>query len=165
MTIMRKPIRRGRAAGLALVAASLALAAPAGAQTEPPSAVDQYVEMVPTAGGPSPPGKDKKKPKQATSQPGKDALKGASPKTAATLEEVATSSLYGAPEASTEPAKPKPLTPVRDTDSAPDKVNTTLESAGAVAATSTSDTRLLGLLGAVFVTTLVAVALAIRRAR
>jgi hypothetical protein len=142
---------------------SVALPGTTGAETgPPPPAVDQYVEMVPTAGGPKAPRAGKKK--SPLPKPGKDALKQAPSKTASTLEEVATSSTYGAPAPSKKPDKRESQAPVREPDRV-DGTSVTLASAGVMASASVSDTRLLGLLGAVLLTMLGAVALAIGRAR
>jgi hypothetical protein len=160
--------RMRRAGGLALVlaAASLGLVATAGAQTDPPpSSVDQYVEMVPTAEGPTAPGTGKRKNAQLP-KAGKDALTTVSPEIAGALEEIATSSSYGAPALPQSSAGSDSQAPVREPDTVPEtSVESTLASAGAVAVASVSDARLMALLLAVFVTTLGAVALAIARAR
>ena len=170
--------QRKRVGAIAAVFAgvSLAFAVPVHAQTNPPnpdgSAVSQYVEMVPAAGGSKAPGVEKKK---QTSLPpaGKKALKQAPRAVAEPLEEIATSSTYGAPtiRAEPKPTKPepkptKPQAPVRDRDVVPPgaSVEVTLgTTVGAIA--SATDERLLGLLLTVLVTTLGAVALALRRAQ
>jgi hypothetical protein len=157
-------IRRAGALAAAVAAASLALAAAAEAQTGPPSAVDQYVEMVPDAEGPAAP-KAGKKPAPLPKET-KKALEQAPPKTAATLEEVATSPTYGAPSV---PRK-KPIDVAQAPPPRPDRVtvasaSTTRESAGAIASASVSDTRLVGLLIAILATTLGAAVVAIARAR
>jgi hypothetical protein len=162
MATLRIP--RAGAVAAAIAAASLALAASAEAQTGPPSAVDQYVEMVPDADGPTAPRAGKKPaplPKES-----KDALEEAPPETAATLEEVATSPTYGAPSV----PKKKPVEVGQTPAPRPDRVtvasaSTTLESAGAIASASVSDTRLVGLLIAILATTLGAAAVAVARAR
>ena len=138
---------------------TLALAAPVAAQDGPPSAADQYAELVPSADGPKAPGAEETR----TPLPpaGSDALEQASPTIAAPLEEIATSSAYGAPTA---PREPQP--PARDRDLVPasTSLDATLSSTlGAVG--STQDTRLAGLLVALLLTTVGAVGLAVLRAR
>jgi hypothetical protein len=136
------------------------------AADEPPkdpgaSGISQYVEMVPTAGGPKAPGITKETktplPRRATK-----ALEAAPPATAEPLEKVATSSSYGAPTPRAKPsATSKPIersverTPVRTV-----AVGTTVE-----AIATTSDARLLALLAVVFAIALSAIALAAMKAR
>ncbi len=94
----RPPGIRGSAFALALLAASCAGAAHA--QREPPkpdaSSVAQYVELIPTAGGPTAPGVDKEQ-RLPLPPRAKRALDKASESTADSLAAVATSSTYGAP--------------------------------------------------------------------
>lgn len=157
-----------------LAGVSLAFAGSVHAQSNPPSpggsAVNQYVELVPAAVGPKAPGVEKKKKRTSLPPAGKDALKQAPPAIAKPLEEIATSSTYGAPVIRAEPKptnpKPEPQAPVRDPDIVPPgaSVEVTLgTTVGAIA--SATDERLLSLLVAILVTTSAAVTLAIRRAR
>jgi len=157
------------AAAAAAAVAALGIAAPAHAQAPPPSAVDQYVEMVPAAGGPKTPGKEKEK-RTPLPDTGQKALGEAAPEVATPLEEIATSSTYGAPAviAPTPTPKPEPEGPVRDPDIAPagTAVDSTLRSTvSTIATASTSDARLVGLLLVVLVTTLAAVGIAFGRTR
>jgi hypothetical protein len=160
----------------AIGGATLVLAVPVGAQEPPPdpgSAVDQYVEHVPSASGPATPGIKKKK-RTPLPRAGAKALKKVPPATAKALTDIATSSDYGAPQVSSEPkpkskSKPKPKPkPVRGgATSGSDAVTTTSVSTtlrSSVGALGTaSDTRLVGLLGVLLVSVLAAVALAARR--
>jgi hypothetical protein len=148
---------------MAVACAAVALfAAPrTGAQTTPPpagSGVEQYRELVPGAGGPSAPGVEKSD--QAPLTPvGMNALEKESPELAKALEEIATSSDYGAPNA---PAKPATATREADVVSPDASVDAAFD--GTVSAIgSASDARMLGLLVAVLGTTVAAVALALRR--
>jgi hypothetical protein len=142
---------------LVLAAASLVAAATASAQTGQPASVDQYLEAVPTGGGPK--ASDAAAVDAALPEAAREALSKARPETASVLAEVATSSSYGAPRPA-ETSEQGPLSPGSDPHTGA-SVNETLQSA----ATSVTDTRLLGLLVAILVTTLGAVALAIGRAR
>jgi len=150
---------------------SLAFAPPVYAQNNPPnpggSAVNQYVELVPAASGPKAPGVEKKK-RTSLSNAGKRALKQAPSAVAKPLEEIATSSTHGAPAIRPErkPTKPEPQATVRDSDIAPPgpSVEVTLGTTVSAIASAT-DKRLFGLLLAVLVTTLGAVALAVKRAQ
>ena len=143
--------------------ASLALAAPARAQNGPPpsgaSAVSQYAEIVPSAGGPTVPGIGTEKQAPLTGA-GSKALKNAPPGIADSLAEIATSSTYGASvlPAAQAPARERKVVPPGSSVDA--TLRSTVEAMG-----STGDARLAGLLIAVVVTTLAAVALSIRRAR
>jgi len=164
-----KLLQKKRAgSAIALIAGvSLALASPGQAQDPGGSAVNQYVEVVPAAGGPKSAGIEKK---AQTSLPpaGKEALRQAPPSVAGPLEEIATSSTYGAPaiRAEPKPTKPKPQAPVRDPDVVPPRAPTEVTLGTTVSAiASATDERLLGLLFTVLMTTLGAVALAVRRAR
>lgn len=170
-----KLLQKKRAgSAIALIAGvSLALASPGQAQDPGGSAVNQYVEVVPAAGGPRSPGIEKK---AQTSLPpaGKEALRQAPPSVAGPLEKIATSSTYGAPAIRAEPKppkpkpkpKPKPRAPVRDPDVVPPHAPTEVTLGTTVSAiASATDERLLGLLFTVLMTTLGAVALAVRRAR
>jgi hypothetical protein len=150
MTTTAKRIRRGLV--LVLVAAVLVLTASAAAQSEPPSAVAQYVEMVPTAKGPAAPGNVNAE--SATTRPPTVTT---STDVVTALEEIATSPIYGAPSPAGGAALSAPTGELT--------TNTRLESAGALATASVSDARLVALLVAILVTTLGAVALAIVRAR
>ncbi len=155
----------GVAAGFAAVL--LALASPVHAQNPGDSAVNQYVEMVPAAGGPKSPGVEKKE-RRSLRPAANAALEQASPPVARSLEEIATSSTYGAPvvRAKPKPAKPQPGVTVRDPDIVPSGAPTDIALATTVSAiASATDERLFGLLLAVLTTTLGAVALAIGRAR
>ena len=141
------------------VLVALVLAAPAQAQQEPPSAVDQYVELVPTAEGPAAPGVVEET-RTPLPPAGEEALEQAPSDTAAPLDEIATSSTYGAP------TSPEPPTPARrpDRDSSEPSLETslatTLETLG-----STDDGRLAGLFVVLALTAVGAVALAVLRAR
>ena len=152
-----------RLLGMAVACAALALvAAPrASAQTPPPpagSGVEQYRELVPGAGGPSAPGVEERDRAPLTPVE-KNGLERASPELAKALEEIATSSDYGAPKA---PAKPGTTTHGSDVVSSESSVDAAFE--GTVSAIgSASDARMLGLLFAVLGTTVAAVALAFRR--
>ncbi len=164
--------QRKRVAAIAAVflGLSLAFAVPGHAQDNPPnpggSAVNQYVELVPAASGPKAPGVEKR---GRTSLPkaGKKALKQAPRAVARPLEEIATSSTYGAPAIRVElkPTKPRPQATARDPDIVPPApIEVTLGTTVSAVASAT-DERLLGLLLAVLVTTLGAVALAVKRAQ
>lgn len=161
--------KRAGSAIAVMAGVSLALASPGQAQDPGGSAVNQYVEVVPAADGPRSPGIEKK---VRTSLPpaGKEALRQAPPSVAGPLEEIATSSTYGAPAIRAEPKptkpKPKPQAPVRDPDVVPPRAPTEVTLGTTVSAiASATDERLLGLLLTVLTTTLGAVALAVRRAR
>lgn len=166
-----------RVAGIAaaFAGASLVFAVQVHAQTNPPkpdgSAVSQYVELVPAAVGSKAPGAEAKTEERQDSLPqaGKNALKQAPSAIAEPLEKIATSSTYGAPELRAEPSTIKTETqaPVRDPDAVPPgagveevRLGTTVS-----AIASATDERLLGLLLTMLVTTLGAVALAVRRAQ
>ncbi len=129
--------------------------------------MNQYVELVPAASGPKAPGVEKR---GRTSLPkaGKKALKQAPRAVARPLEEIATSSTYGAPAIRVElkPTKPRPQATARDPDIVPPgaPIEVTLGTTVSAVASAT-DERLLGLLLAVLVTTLGAVALAVKRAQ
>jgi hypothetical protein len=169
-----------RAGAIAIVSAAalLATAAPTAGQTPPPSAVDQYVEMVPSASGPSAPGTETRRTRPLP-RAGKKALATAPPEIATPLEEIATSPDYGAPAADEEsprPAAPKPGEPrteaapaqPADTEVPPADRFTDATFAGtvsAVASTSADDERVLGLVAFMALTMLVAIVLAVRRAR
>ncbi len=161
--------KRAGSAIAVIAGVSLALASPGQAQDPGGSAVNQYVELVPAAGGPKSPGIERK---ARTSLPpaGREALKQAPPSVAKPLEDIATSSTYGAPaiqaEPEPKPTKPKPRAPVRDPDVVPPRAPTEVTLGSTVSAiASATDERLLGLLFTVLMTTLGAVALAVRRAR
>ncbi len=161
--------KRVGSAAAVLVGASLALASPVHAQAPGGSAVNQYVELVPAAGGPKSPGIEKKA-RTALPTAGKEALKQAPPSVAGPLEEIATSSTYGAPavQAEPKPIKPKPPAPApgRDPDTVDPRAPTEVTLGTTVSAiASATDERLLGLLFTLLMTTLGAVALAVRRAR
>ena len=107
---MPLPLTARRRMGILLACAAtvLSLSTPqAQAQEDPesptPSAVDQYVEAVVTASAPSTPAATKET-RTGLSAAATRALKQASPLTASALEQVATSSTYGAPE-----SRPTPL--------------------------------------------------------
>jgi hypothetical protein len=150
---------RGGVVGVAMIVA-LALASPVAAQEDPPSAVDQYAELVPTADGPKAPG-NQTETRAPLPPAGSDALEQAPPAVAVPLEEVATSSSYGAPTPQREPQPP-----ARDRDDLPSDPSlestlaSTFEAVG-----STEDSRLLGLLVAIPLVALGAVALAVLRTR
>ncbi len=157
--VKREPrlARTAALAGLLALVSSLAWAAPAHAQ-EPPSSVFQYVELVPEASGAKAPGLGKE---TTTPLPpkAKGALEGVDPETAAALEQVATSSNYGAP-ANPEPPKTTRLAPP-PTDASVEKAL-----AGTVSAvSSTRDRQLVGMLLALLGVTAGAAVLAARRAR
>lgn len=156
-------LRRRMGILLACTATMLILSATqAQAQEDPenpgPSAVDQYVEAVVTASAPSVPGATKET-RTGLSAAAKRALKQASPSTASALEQVATSSTYGAPK-----NRPTALGAEPDIEpsssSAASSLRTTVTAIG-----ETTDTRLLGLLAVVLATTVGAAAIAVRRAR
>jgi len=121
--------------------------------------VGQYAEIVPAAGGPTVPGIGTEKQAPLT-RAGSKALKNGPPGTADSLAEIATSSTYGAS------VRPAAQAPARDRDVVPPgpSVDATLRST-VDAIGSAGDARLVGLLIAVVVTTLGAVALSISRAR
>jgi hypothetical protein len=145
------------------LAATLIFAAGAArAEDDPPgpgsSAVSQYVEMVPTAGGQSAPGVGAERraplsPKSAKS------LKKATPEVRRPLEKIVTSSTYGAPTRPVKRSKPADQLPDR-----PPVPSATLRS-GIGAIGSTSDVRLVGLLIVVLLTTVGAVVLAVGRTK
>lgn len=148
---------------MALVAVlALVGAAPAAAQEEPPSAVDQYAELVPDAGGAKSPAttKDTRTPLSPAAE---EALDAAPPETAAPLEKIATSSQYGAPTKAAPPARaPAPeLSPAPADDASLEQAL----SSTVVAVTSTNDRQLVGTLLALLLVTAGAVTLAVRRAR
>jgi hypothetical protein len=150
-------VRGGIVALLAIVA--LALAAPAAAQEPPPSAADQYAELVPSADGPKAPGAEETR----TPLPpaGSDALEQAPPAIAAPLEEVATSSRYGAP------SSPRPpVAQDRERADVPASVSVQAALRGTIkAASSTDDRQLVGTGVALLLVTAGAVMLALRRTR
>jgi hypothetical protein len=142
---MRSHMRHFRLVALVCVMAAVAL--PGTAWADDPgtpsgvSAIQQYVEQVPTASGPSAPGVGE----ATTNRLSNDATRGlgsVSPATAAVLAKVATSSVYGAPVTDNEPAVD-----------------------GAVTVEGVSDERLVGLFLLLAVTTVGALVLAGRRAR
>lgn len=122
--------------------------------------MNQYAEVVPGAGGPTAPGVGRKQ-RSTLPRAADDALSQAPPATASPLEKIATSSTYGAPAILEERRKP-----VGERNSVPPDASfdATLRSTAA-AIGSASDARLIGMLGVLLLTTLVAVALAIGRAR
>ena len=138
--------------------ALFAAASPARAQSAPPdpgwSAVDAYVEQVPSAGGGSAPGvQDETQSSlspaaeaalEATTQPVRDAL-----------EKVVSSSTYGAPQSVGQAPVVGP-----ESDEPDDALGGTADALGTV-----SDGRLLALLLVLLATTLAALVLALRRAR
>jgi len=157
-TSAKRRLPRGRAIAIG-VGLALVLAAPALAQ-EPPSAVNQYAELVPNASGPNAPTPEKET--QAPLPPkAADALANAPEETAAALEEVATSSRYGAP--------PSPSPPVaRDREQADVPAGVSVSSAlgsTIAAASSTDDRQLVGTGIALLLVTAGAVLLAVRRVR
>ena len=114
------------------------------------SAIQQYVEQVPTATGPSAPGVGG----ATTSRLSSNARRGlsqVSPASAAALTTIATSSAYGAP------VSVAPNLVEGDGNQAP--------AGGAVTVESVSDERLVGLVVVLILTTLAGLALAGRRAR
>jgi hypothetical protein len=130
--------------------------APARADDPPPSdsGVIQYTELVPTSGGLEAPGVGTKR-KAPLSQKAKRSLRKASPTTAKALEEVATSSDYGAPAVQPDPVLPDPVQPdprrPREprTAPAPKETPPSLErtiSATAAAVAPVGDARMIGLL-------------------
>lgn len=148
---------------VATAGAALLIVTPVRAQDPPPdpgSAVDQYVEQVPTASGPAAPGIAKKK-RSPLPRAGAKALKKAPPKTAKALEEIATSSDYGAPQITSRP-KPKPTTGKKSDAVTTTSVSATLRSSVGALGTA-SDSRLIGLLAVLLVTAAAAVAIAVRR--
>jgi hypothetical protein len=153
---------------IAAAGAALLCVSPVRAQDAPPgSAVDQYVEQVPTASGPAAPGVTKAT-RDVLPRAGAKALKKAPPKTAKALEEIATSSNYGAPKVGSKPKpKPKPTPTKAASDRKSDEVTTTTVRAtlrSSVGALGTaSDTRLIVLLAVLLVSSLAAVALSVRR--
>jgi hypothetical protein len=116
------------------------------------SAVQQYVEDVPTARGQSTPGRAQPS-GQALTPAAERALRRASPTIAAALVTIATSPAYGAPTqmASSGPASGQG-------SSLGGSLGSTADAIG-----SASDTRLLGLLVVLIATTGVAIGLAVRR--
>ena len=167
--------RRVASIAAAFAGASLALAVPVDAQTNPPSpggsAVSQYVELVPAAVGSKAPGTEAKTEKRRDSLPpeGKKALKQAPPAIAKPLEKIVTSSTYGAPElrANTNATEPGTQAPVRDPDAGSPEATVEEVTLGTTvtAIASATDERLLGLLLTMLVTTLAAIGLALRRTR
>lgn len=155
---------------------TLAFSVPAHAQSNPPnpggSAVNQYVELVPTGVGSKAPGIERKKQRTPLPPAAKDTLKKADPVVAKPLEKIATSSDYGAPAIRAEPkaepktSKPRPRPPVRNPDIVPPDAPTEVPLGTTVRAiASATDERLLGLLVVMLMTTLGAVGLALRRAQ
>lgn len=136
----------------------LVVAAPAQAQPAPPapgaSGVEQYRELVPGAGGPSAPGVGATE-RTPLPRAGEEALADAPPGVANALQEVATSSEYGAPTSSGEAGTAGGANISTDAT-----LESTLSAIG-----SASDARVLGLLLAVLSTTVAAVALAFGRRR
>lgn len=138
----------------------------AGAQTKQPppddSAVIQYTELVPTAGGRKAPGVGKKT-RGPLSPRSKKALSATSRPTASVLTEVATSSDYGAPPRRATPA-PKPGRPNEPAPGERPSLDRTLQ-ATAVAAAPVDDTRMIGLLVAMLGIAVGGGALAVRSHR
>ena len=130
---------------------TLALAAPAQATDGPReqgSAVNQYAEVIPGADGPTVPGVSNQ----------------TSAATEALLKELATSPTYGAPTLSASASGAEPQPTRGESDSTDVSLDATLRST-VVAIESVSQTRLLGLLAMLLLTTLAGVLLATRRAR
>jgi hypothetical protein len=144
----------------ALVAASLAGAAPALGGTPDPgaSSVAQYVELVPTAGGAHAPGIGKEQHLPLSSE-AEHALEHISRTTAASLRLVGTSSTYGAP--SNEGGK---AGRVDRNALAPTRRPTGDQSLQAIAAAAASadDARMIGLLLVLATVTVVGAALSLR---
>jgi hypothetical protein len=158
---MVDPIVTGVAAVLCAFAALALLASPnpARAQSTPPdpgwSAVDAYVEQVPSAGGGSAPGVQDAT--QSSLPPAAEAaLETATQPVRNALEKVVSSSAYGAPQ--TEGQAPV-LEPMPD-ESPNDPLRGTADALGTV-----SDARLLALLFVLLATTVAALVLALLRAR
>jgi hypothetical protein len=142
----------------ACAALALVAAVPAFAQTGLPSqdvsSVEQYRELVPGASGPSAPGVGESG-RTPLPPAGTKALAEAPPDVATALEEVSTSSEYGAPATSGET-----LTSGGADVSTDATLESTLSAIG-----SASDTRVLGALFSVLGMTVAAVALALNRRR
>jgi hypothetical protein len=136
----------------------------AGAQGEPPnpgaSSVAQYVELVPTAGGPKAPGigDERRTPLPPIA---KRALDKASESTADSLETVATSSNYGAPPAPRLGASERVVRDDVSSVPAP-SLDRTLQ-AIAAATSPVGDARLIGLLAILAVVTVGGAVLALQR--
>jgi hypothetical protein len=120
------------------------------------SAVLQYTELVPTAGGPAAPGVDKH---VSSPLPGQalTAREASSPAFAKALTQLATSSDYGAPISTGAGPEVGQPTPAIRSD-----FNATLRSA-ATAAIDVGDARLLSLVGAMVLTLVGGAALAVGR--
>jgi hypothetical protein len=136
----------------------LASPGPARAQSAPPdpgwSAVDAYVEQVPSAGGGSAPGVQDAT--QSSLPPAAEAaLETATPSVRDALEKVVSSSTYGAPQTVGQAPVLGP-----ESDEPDDALGGTADALGTV-----SDGRLLALLLVLLTTTLAALVLALRRAR
>ena len=146
------------ATGVAAIGATSVSAQSAGQPTDPrASAVSQYLEMVPTARGPNAPGVGEQR-QSSLSRTAENALQAADPETAGVLKKIATSSAYGAPNDPTPNTSVGP--PLEQPQATTTDVRTTIE-----AIASTNDTRLVGLLVVVLLTTLSAIALAVGRTR
>ena len=141
------------------VLALLASPGPARAQSAPPdpgwSAVDAYVEQVPSAGGGSAPGVQDAT-QSSLSPAAEAALETATPSVRDALENVVSSSTYGAPQTQGQ----APVLDPRPDESSDGALGGTADALGTV-----SDGRLLALLLVLLATTLAALVLALRRAR
>jgi hypothetical protein len=148
---------------VALLATTLAEAAPARAATPRPgaSSVAQYVELVPTAAGPKAPGVEKER-RLPLSPAAKRALEGAPKATAVALLTVATSSTYGAPSRLRTGASGRIARDTRATTQSPAGNRESLEAIAAAVAPA-GDTRMIGLLVILAATTVAAGALSLRR--
>jgi hypothetical protein len=135
---------------------------PALGQAAPPpgaSAVSQYAEQIPGAGGPTAPGVGETT-RVPLPEAGRDALDRAPAETARLLEEIATSSDYGAPVA----GAPDPDATDGGTGTAGSSLDDSFRSTVTTIA-SASDARLFGLFVMILGTTLAAAAVAVRRGR
>ena len=147
---------------IALVALSVAEAATAATGDEPSpgaSSVTQYVELVPTAGGPRAPGVEKEG-RVPLSPEAKRALGRVSKATAASLFTIATSSTYGAPSGVGTRASGRVVRDARATTPSPSRDESLEAIASAVA--PAGDARTLALLVVLLVVTLAGGALSLR---
>lgn len=149
-------LRRMLASAL-LTAAVVPTASVAAVRQAPPpgpSAVQAYVEDVPRASGQSPSGHSSSS-GQTLAPAAKGALRGASPALAAALATVATSPAYGAPQTGSSSSSASP-----SNTSLGGSLESTADAIGGA-----SDARLLGLVVVLIATTVVAIGVAVRRAR
>ena len=161
---MSRLLARALVASLALIAAPGA--ARAGEQPSPEelAAVSVYVEQIPTASGPQPAGGAEAR-KTTLPAPVRSALRREGGTHAAKLEEIATSSAYGAPQAKPRMPKDSKRATGRARGRPVPELPAGIGSPGAVAIAEPGGPRLVGLAAALVVITGVAGGAALARGR